>query len=182
MAKKLKSLADTEPEDMTEVGAAGPHLSDGSSSTPELPAAKVESAPAPDPFDLERLALNQSFAETIGVKKLRTHVPVGKPDKQNWVRVHPDPSYRRNFLLIYLKAEKERYLVSPEMAAELVGECDPVTIFTAVSSVGVVSLRPIRLPGPDGKDLAWWSTERAAAEQAMTGLDQGQGEHGLRCQ
>ena len=69
--------------------------------------------------------------------------------------------------MIILKAEREIYLVSPEMAAELAGECIPVTVFTVVSSVGVVSLWPVRLPGPDGKDLAWWVTEREAAALGM---------------
>jgi hypothetical protein len=160
MEKKLKSVANSESEDTPEAGAAGPV--DTASSTPA-----VEAEKAPDPFDLERLALDQSFAETIGVKKLLTHVPVGKPGNQNWFQVHPDPNYRRNFLVIILKTEREIYLVSPEMAAELAGECIPVTVFTVVSSVGVVSLWPVRLPGPDGKDLAWWVTEREAAALGM---------------
>ena len=156
MENKLKSVANSESEDTPEAGAAGPV--DTASSTPA-----VEPEKGPDPFDLERLALNQSFAETIGVKKLLTHVPVGKPGNQNWFQVHPDPKYRRNFLVINLKTEREIYLVSPEMGAELAGECIPVTVFTVVSSVSVVSLWPVRLPGPDGKDLAWWVTEREAA-------------------
>ena len=66
--KNLKSVANTESEDTTGAGAV-----DTASSTP---AVEGEGA---GPFDLERLALSQSFAETIGVKKLLTHVPVGKP-------------------------------------------------------------------------------------------------------
>ncbi len=74
--------------------------------------------PKLDPFDLERLVLSQNFAETAGVKKLLTIVPVRKPNAQDFVRTHPSPAYRRDFLLLDLKDEREQYLVRPEMANE----------------------------------------------------------------
>ena len=46
----------------------------------------------PDPFNPDNLRLSQSFAETVGVKKLLTTVPVRKPSPQDFVRVHPDPN------------------------------------------------------------------------------------------
>ena len=47
------------------------------------------------PFDnLSALRLDQSYADTVGVKKLLTTVPVRKPNRQEFVRVHPDPAYR----------------------------------------------------------------------------------------
>ena len=45
-------------------------------------------------FDPAALRLNQSFADTVGVKKLTTTVPVRKPNRQDFVRVHPRPEYR----------------------------------------------------------------------------------------
>jgi hypothetical protein len=56
-----------------------------------------------DPFDLTRFRLDQSFTEMIGVKKLLTTVPVRKPGKQDFIRVHPDPNYRLDVALIVLK-------------------------------------------------------------------------------
>ncbi len=48
-----------------------------------------------NPFDnLCALRLDQSYADTVGVKKLLTTVPVRKPNRQDFVRVHPDPGYR----------------------------------------------------------------------------------------
>jgi hypothetical protein len=123
-------------------------------------------AKPPNPFDLDSLALPQAFTETVGVQKLLTHVPVGKPGNQDWSRVHPNPEFQRNFLVLILRTEREVYLVKPEMLAELAGECVGVTMYTTISSQGVLRLWPVRLPGPDGKDLAWWSTEREAAERA----------------
>jgi hypothetical protein len=45
----------------------------------------------PNPFDnLSALRLDQSYADTVGVKKLLTTVPVRKPNRQGFVRVHPE--------------------------------------------------------------------------------------------
>ena len=44
----------------------------------------------PDPFNPAALRLDQSFADTVGVKKLLTTVPVRKPNRQDFVRVNAD--------------------------------------------------------------------------------------------
>ena len=123
---------------------------------------------APDPFDLKSLELSQDFIETAGARKLLTTVPVKKPSPQDFVRVHPSPDYRRNLLMLNLKDDDEFYVVRPELADALNGETVRKTVHTTVNRQGVVSLWPITLPMPDGKDLAWWRSEREAAELAMS--------------
>jgi hypothetical protein len=55
----------------------------------------AETNPTPNPFhNLSALRLDQNYADTVGVKKLLTSVPVRKPNKQDFVRVHQDPGYR----------------------------------------------------------------------------------------
>lgn len=121
-----------------------------------------------DPFaDLSELRLDQSFAETCGVKKLLTTIPVRKPLAQDFVRVHPDPAYRGNFPLVDLKNEREIYVVTREMATALVGECVPAVIYTAINRQSVVFLWPVRLPGFDGKTNVWHQSAHEAAERAM---------------
>jgi hypothetical protein len=126
-------------------------------------------APPPDdPFDLSRLRLNPSFVEMAGVKKLITTVPVRKPNKQDFVRVHPAAEYRENFLMIDLQDDRrEEYLVDTSLAAELTGETVMKTIFTAINRQGVLFLWPVRLPAPDGRKTEWPRSEREAAEIAM---------------
>src|SRR5262249_19519994 len=53
------------------------------------PASRPDSAP--DPFDLDRLRLTADLAAAVGVKKLLTSVPIRKPSKEWFVRVHDDP-------------------------------------------------------------------------------------------
>ncbi len=44
-----------------------------------------------DPFNLERLRLSQDFESKVGVRKRLITVPVRKPNRQAFIRVHPDP-------------------------------------------------------------------------------------------
>jgi hypothetical protein len=119
--------------------------------------------PPPDPFDLKRLRLDQSFTETVGVKKLLTTVPVKKPSPQDFIRVHPSKDYRDVFAILELKDDGEVYLVVPAIAREIPGEYFMATIHTAITRQGNIFLWPIRMPGPDGKILEW---HRSAAEAA----------------
>ena len=123
-----------------------------------------------DPFSqLESLRLDQSFADQVGVKKLLTTVPVRKPNRHDFVRVHPDPAYRLTpAALIELKDDRETFLVPPAMAIELPGEFVVATLYTAITRPGgVLHLWPIRLPGVDGKHNEWHRSAAEAAELAM---------------
>jgi hypothetical protein len=82
-------------------------------------------------FDnLNDLKLDQSFADSVGVKKLLKTVPVRKPNRQDFTRVHPAPEFRLSpAALIELKEDRETYLVTPSMAATLPGEFQPATLF-----------------------------------------------------
>ncbi len=74
--------------------------------------------PAPvDAFtDLTALRLDQSYADTVGVKKLLTTVPVRKPHSQEFVRTHPE--FRLpGAAIIELKDDRESFLVLPAVAA-----------------------------------------------------------------
>ena len=121
-----------------------------------------------DPFDLESLILSQNFADASGVKKLLTTVPVRKPNPQDFVRVHPSADYRRDFLILELKDDRESYLVRPELANELAGETVMRTIFTAINRQGVLFLWPVTISPPDGRVNEWWRSAREAAELAVT--------------
>jgi hypothetical protein len=122
---------------------------------------------AADPYDLGNLRLSQSFTETAGVKKLLTTVPVRKPHKQDFVRVHPSEQYRADVLMVELKEDRESYLVSRNMIDELATEAEPFSLYTAINRQGVVFLWPVRLPAPDGKVNEWHRSLREAAETAV---------------
>src|SRR5262249_12374225 len=79
----------------------------------------------PDPFDPARYRKSRGLDAASGVKKLLNVVPVRKPKKGEFVRVHSSPAYRMEALMLTDDAEGSRddlYLVVPELEDELVGE------------------------------------------------------------
>jgi hypothetical protein len=123
--------------------------------------------PAESLFDLSKLRLSQNFAATIGVKKAITTVPVRKPDRQSFFRVHPDPDWRLETAVIEVKEDRETFLVDPSLWSELPGEIVPKILFTTINRQRVVSLWPVRLPSEDGRHDEWNRSALEAAQMAM---------------
>ena len=121
----------------------------------------------PDPYDLESLRLDPSFLEMAGVKKVLATVPVGRPHPQDFMRVRPGKEYRDTFAVVDWKEDREFYVVVPNVAAELPGECVSVALYTCINRQGVARLWPIKLPGPDGRVIEWHRSQAEAAELAI---------------
>ena len=128
-----------------------------------------ETNPTPNPFDnLSGLRLDQSYADTVGVKKLLTTVPVRKPNRQDFVRVHDDPRYRLTpAAIIEVREDGEVYLLTPEIAQALPGEFSMVTLYTTINRQGTLHIWPVKLPTPDGRQNEWHRSAAEAAERAM---------------
>lgn len=118
-----------------------------------------------DPFDPKNLRLSQAFSD-VGVKKNLITVPVRKPHRQSFIRVHPDESFRLETAVLEVKEERETYLVDRGLWSELSGEIVPMILYTTISRQGVVFLWPIRLPGPDGRPNPWHLSALEAAQIA----------------
>lgn len=137
--------------------------------------AQAPTAPtnAPDPFDPAALRLSGDAMAGLGVKKALLTVPVRKPDKAWFVRVHPDPDYSLQTAVLELKEEQgsEVYLIAPDMRAALADEptLKPVALFPAVSRQGVTFLWPCKLPGADGRRCPWGESALQAADMAKAG-------------
>ena len=118
-------------------------------------------------FDINRLRLSQNFASNVGVKKALITVPVRKPDRQTFVRVHTNPEYRISAAVLNVKEDQETYLVDPDLCSELPGEIVPTEIFTAITRQDVLFLWPVRLPAEDGRQNGWYQSAFEAAQLAM---------------
>ena len=117
-------------------------------------------------FDLESLRVSQDFVKDTGVKKLLTTVPVRKPNKQDFVRVHPDSSYVLDTMLLNLKEERETYLVAPSFREEIPQELTHTRLALATNRQKVLFLWQLRLPGSSGKTDAWSMSALEAYEEA----------------
>ena len=124
-------------------------------------------APPHDPFDPAALRIDSTSDASLGVERPILVVPVKKPDKQTFFRVHPDPAMRLDVRVIELEAERETYLVTPAIAAILPGETRPVRLLTCIPRVGGgVFLWPLKLPTDDRRENSWNTSARKAAEIA----------------
>src|SRR5262245_26186474 len=128
-------------------------------------------APGPDPFDPESLRLSQDFNASMGVRKALLSVPVRKPDKSWFVRVHPDPVYRLQTAVIELKEDRETYLVARHLWSDLATEATfkPKLLATAINRQNVVFIWEVNLPRADGRVDEWARTALEALNRASTG-------------
>lgn len=120
-------------------------------------------------FDnLEAIRLNPDAASTAGVREALRHVPVRKPNRMEFIRVHPDAEMQLATGVFVDREEREVFFVVPELRAELAGEVKPVLLATAITRQGVVILWPVPLPDESGRRNAWAETAREAYELAKS--------------
>jgi hypothetical protein len=127
-----------------------------------------ETDQSPDPFDPKSLAIKGNPADAIGVKRALTVVPVRKPNRQEFFRTHPNEEYAVQIAILELKMENETYAISPEVALAIPGETKVVRLTTAINRQGNVFLWPVLLPSNEGREMAWHSSAREAAERAQS--------------
>jgi len=124
----------------------------------------------PDPFDPASLRLDPEYLKSGGVRKLLTTVPVRKPNKQDFIRVHPDPEYRLcGIAMIELREDRETYLLLPSYAQVLdshLFHC--CNLYLAINRQKVLFLWPAKLPEPGGRISGWHSSAVEGAEKAMS--------------
>jgi hypothetical protein len=116
-------------------------------------------------------ALRLSDTDTVGLtgaRELLSHVPVRKPNRHEFFRVHSDPGMSLSTTVFTDKEERETFFVTPAMREALVCETKPVLLTTAVTRQGVVMIFPLNLQ-LDGRSNSWHDTAREAAELAKKG-------------
>lgn len=119
--------------------------------------------PNSNPFDPKRLRLPQSFTEGPPARRILTAVQIRKPNRQEFFRVHPDPSMRLETLLLDVKDEGLTYLIDPDVAAAIPGEAVAKILYTTITRHGALLLWPVRLPDDRGDIDAWNAAAHHAA-------------------
>lgn len=113
---------------------------------------------------LAALRLPATYGATLGVKKLLTKVPVGKPQKSQFIRTHADEDMTFRVMLLEQKESRETYVVMPDVAQELSELARPVQLHAAIDRQNNVSLIPVPLPGEDGNRNPWHDSLAYAVE------------------
>jgi len=116
--------------------------------------------------DLAALRLSPENATLVGSREVLTHVPVRKPNRTEFFRVHPAPEMSLVTAVFLDKEENECFFVSPEMRDALLGEVRPVLLLTVITRQGVVSIWPMRIATDGSRRDAWAETSAEAAKLA----------------
>jgi len=171
---RLVEEPDVEESETLPSGDAGDQVNPGSTDD-EAPNRSDESRPRPDLggtnifSNLDALRLSDTDpASLTGAREILSHVPVRKPTRHEFFRVHPDPQMALESTIYVDKAERETFFVTPAMRGALLGETRPVLLTTAITTQRVVLIFPVNLP-VDGRTNAWNDTTLEAVKLAKMG-------------
>ena len=114
--------------------------------------------------DFSRFRLSQNFGNVSGVRKKLTTVPVRKPGKTQWVRVHPEKKMD-TMLLPYPESGGDLYLVEPEFQAEVEQLAKAYRLILAIDRQGDPFFWPVALPD-ESRPLNWHLSALEAANNA----------------
>ena len=129
-------------------------------------------APAPNPFDPARYRLGTNYAEMVGAHEHLLEVPVRKPSKEAWFRVHPTNRLETAVLEVGDEgSDREVFLVDPllwPMLAMVESTFGPRLLVQYQTRQRVNALWPVKLPGSGQKMNPWTRSAIRAVELAKT--------------
>lgn len=118
--------------------------------------------------DLNSLRLPTNYGATLGVQKLLTTVPVGRPNKSTFFRVQQSEELAFNTFILENKVTRDTYIVMPLVAQVISELVRPVMLNVAIDRQNNLSLIPVQLPKDDGTRNPWHESLAQAVERAKT--------------
>ena len=92
------------------------------------PVSPAVEAPS-DPFeDLASIRLGQDFDDELAIKRLLTRVLVGRPDRQEWIRVRAGPEWRLEVSALEFREDRRLVPGSPRRAGVLLSDLTAVRL------------------------------------------------------
>ena len=128
-----------------------------------------EAIQEPKSRDWDKLRVPQDILGSSRTKKTITQIPVRKPKKHEFIRVHPNPAFWFEPAMLYddPNSRGNFYLVHPHCYDALTGHMQPFSLYAAATRFGSMILWPARLPGVDGTLNPWHESARECAKLAM---------------
>jgi hypothetical protein len=127
---------------------------------------KKQSSTGKTDFSKFRLSTNSPGMPVA--QKVLIHVPVGKPGKQKFVRVHPAEKYHFGCALLKVEDDDRPYLISPDIAHTVAQDIKQVILKLAIDRQGNIFLWPVPPRQEDGNENIWNQSHREIAELAET--------------
>jgi hypothetical protein len=117
--------------------------------------------------DLDALRLTTDQA--VGVQEITNTIPVRKPSRQEFFRVHPDETMSLTTMVFEDKDSREFFFVAPQMRDALLGESRAALLVPAMTRQGVLMIWPILLPNDGSKRDSWSESRLEAVHHGKTG-------------
>ena len=115
---------------------------------------------------MAKLRISQTYADAVvGVKKPLLTVPVRKPNKSEFFRVHPN--HFLDCCLVEDKNEREHFFVLPDVAPYLAECVEGGGLRLCVTRQEVAFLWPVKLPREDRRGDTWRKSAAECASMAQ---------------
>ncbi len=114
---------------------------------------------------IENVRLDQDFEASLGIETVTTCIPIGRPDPQDWFRVHPTWTFRA--AILKLADTGELYVVTKNVAALISDVARPKLVYATVTTLGVFRFWPVRYEG-EGRLDPYSQSAHDAAKLATT--------------
>lgn len=99
-------------------------------------------------LDLEKLKISQSYQDLATTKKVWTHIPVRRPGRTEFFRVLDHEEYTLDVGLVEDSGTRESYLIgNNDLLVELGSIITPVRLVVAMTTMGILMLWGVKLPG-----------------------------------
>ena len=99
-------------------------------------------------------------------QKVLTHVPVVKPGKQRFVRVHSAAENQLECAILKLEDDDQPFLIAPNIATMVAQDMKPVILRLSVDRQGNLFIWPVPPLLEDGNDNSWNQSQRQIADMA----------------
>jgi hypothetical protein len=129
--------------------------------------ATVNQTTSNDPLDLSKMRVNPAkMATVVGVKA--AHIRVGRPDDQDFFRVHGSALYTLDTYLLRMKADREFFYVADYLWEDprVMKELKLYRLYFYVHLSRALGLWPVQLPDEAGNQNSWHESAMFVAEQA----------------
>jgi hypothetical protein len=113
--------------------------------------------------------MDQDFGKLSPVKKLIIKIPARKPNRHQWIRVHPKWKLEVHMFEDKDSTDKDIYLVGPKALEALAGEWTLKILYPYMDKRGDVFFWPITLPDENGAWNDWSESAYEAAQLAKKG-------------
>jgi hypothetical protein len=117
--------------------------------------------------NLEAIRIDPASTLDPSVVKVTPHIPIRKPSKESFIRVHTE--YSLDTTVLELKEEQSVQLVNPTLRPSLAAESCVVVrrLVLGITRQGTPFIWPLRLPAEGKRDL-WAMSALEAAEAAKS--------------